>query len=195
MSSVSSAVRFRCGRCSREYEARVYSFIDAASSPALTGQVTDGSLFVRECPSCGCRELVNLPVVYRDASCLVCLSDREIGVEGLEGMRGRLVSDVGSLVEKVKIFHAGLDDVAMELVKLVIRGELGRDVQLRFLRTEGADNELIFTYPSEGRMEMVAVGFNVYEDSCGIVSRSPELSAAHEGMVRVDRDWVENFIR
>lgn len=195
MSSVSVPSGFRCSRCSNTYEAPVYSYIDAESQPSLKVKVMDGSLFVRECPSCGCRELITTPVVYKDADCLVCLSDRPISVEGLEGMHGRLVGDVGSLVEKVKIFHAGLDDVAIELTKFVTRGELGKDVTLRFVGTHGADNELIFTYPSEGRMEMLAVGFNVYEDSCAIIARNPSLTEGITGLARVDRDWVESFLR
>lgn len=195
MSSSFAPVRFRCSRCGQTYEATVYSYIDAQSQPSLTPRVMDGSLFVRECPSCGCRELIATPVVYKDSSCLVCLSDRPISVEGLEGISGRLVADVGSLIEKVKIFHDGLDDVAVELTKYVTRGELGKDVTLRYVRTHGADNEIIFTYPSEGRMEMLAVGFNVYEDSCAIISRNPSLTAGLSGLARVDRDWVESFLR
>lgn len=195
MSSSLATMRFRCSRCGKIYEAPVYSYIDAVSQPSLTQRVMDGSLFVRECPACGCRELIATPVVYKDASCLLCLSDRPISVEGLEGVSGRLVSDVGSLIEKVKIFNAGLDDVAIELTKYVTRGELGKDVNLRFFRTDGADNEIIFTYPSEGQMEMLAVGFNVYEDSCAIIARNPSLTEGLTGLARVDRDWVESFLR
>ena len=194
MSNVSQ-ISFRCARCGREYSAPVYTFIDAVAAPALAEAVMDGSLFVRECPSCGCRELISTPVVYRDASCLVCLSDRDLSAEGLEGVSGRLVSDVGSLIEKVKIFHAGLDDMAMELCKFVTLQELGKEVALKFVRTEGADNELIFTYPENGQMQMLAVGFNVYEDCRGIISRNPEMSASAVGLARIDSSWVERFIR
>ncbi len=194
MSSVSD-VRFRCSRCSSEYEAPVYTFIDAGSDPALLPRVLSGELFVRECPVCGCKELITSPVVYRDERCLVCLSDRPLAAEGLEGLSGRLVGDVGSLIEKVKIFHAGLDDAAMELCKWVILSEIGKDVSLKFLRTEGADNEIIFTYPENGQMQLLAVGFNVYEDCCAIIGRNPELTQSLHGLARVDADWVNRFIR
>ena len=195
MSSTVTQVRFRCSRCSHLYEAPVFSFIDAEADPSLAHRVMDGSLFVRECPECGCRELITVPVVYKDADCLICLSDRPITIDGLEGSHGRLVADVGSLMEKVKLFHAGLDDAAVELVKYVTRGELGKDVNLKFVRTEGADNEMIFTYPSEGKMEMIAVGFNVYEDCCGILTRNPAMTSGMGGLAKVDREWVEQFLR
>lgn len=195
MSSSVSQMCFRCSRCGREYGAPVYSYIDAVSNRALISCVEDGSLFVRECPSCGCRELISTPVVYKDDKCLICLSDRPLAVEGLEGVNGRLVRDVGSLVEKVKIFQAGLDDVAVELTKFVTRSELGKDVLLRFLRTEGADNEIIFTYPADGQMEMIAVGINVYEDCCGIIARNPAMTRGLQGLPCVDAEWVESFLR
>ena len=194
MSSVVTPMRFRCSRCSHEYEAPVYRHIDAVAEPSLKEKVKNGSLFVRECPECGQRELVTSPVVYRDARLLLCLSDRKVSVEGLEGLCGRLVGDVGSFIEKVKIFDAGLDDVPLEFCKFVTRQELGKDVDLKFLRTEGADQDIIFTYPEKGQMEMLAVGFNVYEDCCAIVGRNPVITEGLTGLVKVDREWAEQFL-
>ena len=193
MSSVSS-VTFRCARCGAAYQAPVYSYIDAVANPALKDCVLTGELFVRECPKCGCRELIQTPVVYRDTVCLLCLSERKIAVEGLEGQCARLVGDVGSLIEKVKIFDAGLDDAAIELCKYVTRSELAKDVSLKFLRTEGADNEIIFTYPEAGQMQLLAVGFNVYEDCRAIIGRTPSMQESLRGLARVDAEWVEQFI-
>lgn len=194
MSTVSS-VTFTCSRCGHAYLNPVYAFIDAAKEPHLKEQVLTGELFVRECPHCGQRELIVSPVIYRDNNCLVCLAGRNLTAEGLEGVSGRLVDDVGSLIEKAKIFDAGLDDAAMELCKFVTRSELGKDVSLKFLRTDGADNEIIFTYPENGQMQMLAVGFNVYEDCCAIIGRNPAMGESLHGLVRVDAGWVEQFIR
>ncbi len=132
--------------------------------------------------------------IDRDARLLLCLSDRKVSVEGLEGLCGRLVGDVGSFIEKVKIFDAGLDDVPLEFCKFVTRQELGKDVDLKFLRTEGADQDIIFTYPEKGQMEMLAVGFNVYEDCCAIVGRNPVITEGLTGLVKVDREWAEQFL-
>ncbi len=193
MSSVVDSIGVKCSRCGASYQAAVYRLIDAAAQPELLSRVKDGSLFLRECPVCGQRELISSPVIYKDLHLLVCLSGRPLSVEGLDGMKGRLVGDVGSLIEKVKIFDAGLDDIPMELCKFVTRQEMAKDVDLKFLRLEGADHDIIFTYPESGAMQMLSVGFNVYEDCCAIASRNPDLSA--EGLARVDRDWVEQFIR
>ena len=194
MSSVKTDIQVRCSACGAAYEVPAWRLVDGAADPGLKEAVKNGSLFVRECPECGKRELLSYPMIYRDEHLLVCLSDRNLGVEGLEGVRGRLVPDVGSLIEKVKIFDAGLDDVPLEFCKFVTRQELGKDVDLKFLRVDGADNDIIFTYPEKGEMQMLAVGFNVYEDCCAIVGRNPSITSGLEGLVRVDREWVEQFL-
>ena len=195
MSSVFSNVEFRCPDCGCISETRVYRHIDAISEPELKAKVLSGELFLFTCPGCGHKSLINSPLIYRDEHLLVCLSDRSLSVEGLEDLHGRLVSDVGSLIEKVKIFDAGLDDVPMELCKFVTRQELGKDVELKFLRLDGADNDIMFTYPEGGQMQMLVTGFNVYEDCRAIVSRNPSMLESVRGLVRVDRAWVEQFLR
>ena len=194
MSSVKNNVVFSCSRCGSGYEVPVYQLVDAVSDPGLKQRVLDGSLFVRECPQCGCRELVKTPLVYRDAHLLLCLSERGLEIEGLGAEHSRRVRDVGSFIEKVKIFDAGLDDVPMEFCKFVTRQELGKDVELKFLRLDGADNDIIFTYPENGEMQMLAVGFNVYEDCCAIVGRNPVITDSVTGMALIDREWVEQFL-
>lgn len=195
MSSVSTTVKLRCPGCGQESEQLVYRHIDAVAEPELKARVLSGELFVHTCPSCGRKSLITFPVIYRDEHLLACLSDRSIAVEGLEGVSGRLVADIGSLIEKVKIFNAGLDDVPLEFCKFVTRQELGKDVDLKFLRLDGADNDIVFTYPEGGQMQMLAVGFNNYEDCRAIVARNPEITNGLSGLVRVDREWAEQFLR
>ena len=195
MSSVKSISTVTCSRCGSSYQVPVYRFIDAVAEPELKDSVLNGSLFLRECPKCGCRELLREPLVYRDAHLLLCLSEQKLSIEGLDAEHCRLVSDVGSFIEKVKIFDAGLDDVPMEFCKFVTRQELEKDVDLKFLRLDGADNDIVFTYPEKGEMQMLAVGFNVYEDCRGIVGRNPSITEGLKGMVRIDREWAEQFLR
>ena len=195
MSSVKTLARVRCSRCGREYEVPVYRFMDAEAEPELKARVLAGEPFVRECPQCCLRELLHEPVLYSDGHLVLCLSDRKLGIEGLEAEHCRQVSDVGSFIEKVKIFDAGLDDVPMEFCKFVTRQELGKDVDLKFVRLEGADNDIIFTYPEGGQMQLLSVGFNVYEDCRAIVGRNPAITAGIKGMVRIDREWAEQFLR
>ena len=196
----------RCSACAQTFDAEVYSAINVSDDPDLKGRVMDGSLFVQTCPHCGTPRLISSPVLYHDPAelLMIWLTDgaqgsertaREIFIStpGLENYTGRLVDSVGDLIEKVKIFDAGLDDAAMEICKYVTRQELGRDVPLKFVRTDGADNEITMAYPEKGQMQMVAVGFNVYEDCRAILGRNPAMQERTRGLTRIDPAWVSRF--
>ena len=199
-----------CSRCHQHTDIPVRQSINVALDPELKARVKDGSLFVWECPYCGTRNLAVYETLYHDpdAKLMVWLLPGggeppeavAKAVEGLEGYTFRLVRDAGSLIEKVNIQDAGLDDVVLEMCKWVTRQELSaknpsaQDAQLRFLRTEGADNDLVFALPLEGQMQVVNVGFNVYEDARGILSRNPSI-VPEAGFAQIDEAWIDRFFR
>ena len=43
-------------------------------------------------------------------------------------------------------------------------------------------------------MQLINVGFNVYEDARGILQRNPSVRPA-EGFAQVDKDWIDQFFR
>lgn len=172
-----------------------FSSIDVKAAPELKEKVLSGELFTMECPVCGEKNLVKYPLMYHDpdAGLLIVLSDASVSVEALpEGYTGRRVRSVGDLIEKIKIFDAALDDVVVEMTKYVTKLEMKRDVEMKFLKLDGADNEIIFTYPDKEQMQLVSVGFNVYEDCRGIVGRNPSVRAS--GLALVDSAWLKDYI-
>lgn len=188
---------FRCNKCGKVFEMDFPATVNAANNPELKEKILSGELFLHQCPHCGDTNIVSANMLYIDpeAGFLVCLSGSSLSSTGeVPGYVCRLVSSVGDLIEKIKIFDAGLDDVAVEICKFVTLRETGKDVDLRFYRMDGPDNELILTYPQNGRMEMLSIGLNVYEDSRGIISRNPVLRRESEGLVRVDAEWLRRFI-
>ena len=124
----------------------------------------------------------------------------------LEGYTLRRVSDIGSLIEKVNIHDAGLNDVVIELCKYVTKLELAEkskstakasaiiETPFKFFRFTGADNEIIFSFPEDGSMKCINVGFNVYEDCLGILQRNPEM-APGKGFSEIDATWISKFMR
>ena len=184
--------------------------INTALDPEVKARVKDGSLFVWECPYCGHRNLAVYQTLYHDPDnrLMVWLLPGEQqapraveeAVKDLEGYTLRLVRNVGDLVEKVNIHDAGLEDTVLEMCKWVTRRELSAknptamDAALRFLRLEGADNELVMAFPLDGQMQVVNVGFNVYEDARGILSRHPAIGPA-PGFAQIDSAWIDQFFR
>ena len=188
----------KCSRCGAEHSAEVLQSVNAATDPDLKEKVRSGALFTWTCPHCGTVNLLQFPFLYHDPAehLMLVLTETPLGAEGLpEGYTGRQVRSVGDLLEKIKIFDAGLDDLVVEMCKYVTRQELKKEVPLRFAGTDGADGEMTFTYPEKGEMELVAVGFNVYEDCAGILRRNPSIRDSAAGLALIDQAWLSRFFR
>ena len=189
---------FRCPTCGTAFDVQRHDLVNVKENPELKASVLNGDIFLQECPRCGRRHLVGGPLVYLDPDegVLVMLSDKPLTLADTGGYTARLVSRAGDLVEKVKIFDAGLDDRAIEMCKYVTKQEAGKPgMDLKFLRLDGADNELVFTYPAAGQMELLAVGFNVYEDCRGIIARNPHVAERARGLAVIDETWVASLLR
>lgn len=208
----------RCSSCGKECEINVPNRVNLKDSPDLKEKVRDGSLFVWECPSCGSLNLYRGEFLYHDPDNHLMFfllppgslapeneqaleAQAAVLSESLPGYVLRRVDDVGTLIEKVNIFDCGLDDCVIEMCKYITRMEMSDkgtkdilDASLKFYRMEGADNDLVFTYPSEGTMQCIKTGFNVYEDCAGIIRRNPAVKPA-QGFARIDPDWVSRFFR
>lgn len=188
---------FKCNKCGCEFSVNLPSAVNVGTNPDLKEKVLSGELFLHQCPSCGELNLVKGNMVYVDPEqkIILCLTDSSLNSrEGIPDQTCRLVGSVGELIEKIKIFDASLDDIAIEMCKFVTLQELGKDVDLKFYKLDGPDNEIILTYPQDSKMEMLSIGLNVYEDCRGIIARNPSLSEAAGGLVRIDRNWLLSFI-
>ncbi|MFA6593163.1 MAG: CpXC domain-containing protein [Bacteroidales bacterium] len=200
----------KCSKCGQSHKITIYKSINAATDPSLKDKVRDGSLFLWECPHCGTMNLARYETLYHDPAekLMVWLlpegdvSDKEAQAASLlDGYTLRKVKDVGSLIEKINISGCSLDDRAIEICKYVTKMELGgqeqdkskgaaiMDAPFRFFKTEGADNELSFTFPLDGNMHTVKIGFNVYEDCQRIIKRNTSMEA-DPGFVSIDSAWV-----
>lgn len=200
------SVHARCRHCGTEADVPAWNIINTSENPELKQELLEGRLFIWTCPACGTGNLLKYPLLYHDpeGKLLLWLTDGIPEVEarmaetvasepGLGEYTARIVDTPGDMMEKIKIHEAGLDDVAMEICKYVTAQELGKDVEIKFFRLDGADNRILLTYPWNGEMQVVGTGFSVYEDAAAIVRRNPSLSV--HGLARVDRAWLSGHIR
>lgn len=129
----------------------------------------------------------------------------EDGKSALDGYILREVSEVGDLIEKVNIHDAGLDDVAIEMCKYFAKMDLGEKLpekeqeailgaSFKFYQLSGPDNDITFAYSLNGQMQGAKIGFKVYEDCRGIISRNPKV-VPKEGFAKVDASWIAKFFK
>ena len=188
--------RLICSSCGNAHAVETQHSVDVSANPELKDKIRSGEFFVWECPHCGAKNLHGDYFLYHDPAekLLIMLSSRPLNVaEELPGYTCRRVSSVGELIEKVNIFDAGLDDVVIEMCKYIARHELNKDMELKFYRLGGADSFMTFTYPENGRMEMVELGFKVYSECAGIIKRNPSIRASLTGFAVVDSAWLSQF--
>ena len=212
--SVRSQTTATCIHCGHSQAVDTFLSINVKEDPELKERVLDGSLFVWECASCGKAGLIGRECLYHDPDRRLMIWFQPEGAEDgrlsaavaeLGGYTLRRVSDVGSLIEKVHIFDAGLEDTVMEMCKYVSRLELAESMKeqgprilaapFKFYRMEGADNELLLSFPLDGQMMVVRVGFHVYEDCRGILARHPDVTEDPAGFARIDAAWIEALMR
>jgi len=214
MQIMENYIQSQCSCCGQLSKIESYSSINTGKQPELKEKVLDGSLFIWKCPKCGTSNLIQSNILYHDPDNKLMIwitggsPDLEQSVastygriDEMKSYTARFVDDAGSLIEKVKIIDSGLDDVVMEICKYVTKTELGQkmselgDVNLRYLNLNGPDNEMNFAYPLKGQMQIISVGFNVYEDCRGIVKRNPALVEASSGFTKIDAQWVARYLR
>lgn len=194
-----------CARCGSTIHKELPASVNVRVAPEKKAAVLSGELFLAECPVCGQRQLLTFPFLYHDpdAQLMVWLGADEAtrahatyvlsSSPEMQDYRIRLVNSPGELIEKIKIFDAGLSDIALELCKFVTAREAGEPLTLKFLAIDSAEAALHFASPKDGKMEVLAVGLNVYEDCCGILARNPALEENAKGPVQIDQAWLAKF--
>ncbi len=207
-----------CSKCGEQHKVIVYRSINVADNPELKAKVTDGSLFLWECPHCGQVNLAKYETLYHDPVKKVMfwlvpqgeISETQMQAitmhtKAMGGYTLRRVNDMGTLMEKVLIAEAGLDDVVLEMCKYVTKLEMvqksiGAEQKdefmasvFHFYRAEGEGDErlITFMYGLGGQMMGVNVGMNVYRDCAGIIERKPQIKPA-DGFERIDADWLSS---
>ena len=209
-----------CSKCGQQHKVTVYRSINISDNPELKDKVRDGSLFLWECPHCGQVNLAKYETLYHDpASKLMVwlipageVSETQMQAitmhtKAMGGSTLRRVNDMGSLMEKVLIRDAQLDDVVLEMCKYVTKLEMvqttvGQDQKEEFMastfhfyKSEGEDDAriLTFMYGMGGQMQGVNIGWNVYQDCSAILERNPQIKP-NEGFAKVDADWLSSVL-
>ena len=209
-----------CNKCGQQHKVTVYRSINIADNPELKDKVKDGSLFLWECPHCKQVNLAKYETLYHDPSAKLMVwlipsgevSETQMQAitmhtKAMGGYTLRRVNDMGSLMEKVLINDAGLNDVVLEMCKYITKQEMlqksvGQDKKEEFLAStfhfyksegEGDARILTFMYGMDGQMLGVNIGWNVYQDCAAILERNPQIKPA-DGFARIDADWLNSVL-
>ncbi len=160
--SLTSSVRRPCPECQQPLEVVVHQSLVIGDEATLQS-VLENRFHVLECP-CGARRPFEVDFLLtnqrRDLLLQVTLDDahvpemaeafRELLPEG--PTHARIVESRAAAVEKLRLHTCGLDDVAMEVVKQLVRAQLGDlegRLQVLFERLDGEQLGLSVHAPGE----------------------------------------------
>lgn len=66
------------------------------------------------------------------------------------------------------------------------------DARFKFYKMEGADNDITLTYPLDGQIQGISIGFNVYEDCRGIIKETPMSYRHRDSLLSIRNGWLQN---
>lgn len=209
----SRSIEVTCDRCGASFDFDEWSVVPNVFLPDVAKRLCDGNLFEAVCPECGNIHLMlyrclyhdvpNTKLVLLDRACL-----RKRSVETLARMThhrdgdgssdaprhaGRLVFHPDVLSEKARIFAAGLDDCAIELMKLRIKERLiGEDalfetVLLYFDREDGV---FLFFEASGYEDGEVIAPMSLYDQTAVDLKGRPP----HIDDFIVDERWARRYL-
>lgn len=184
--SINHKQSVRCPKCGQLGDITVWSSITVKDSPDLKTDLLHGSVNIFRCPSCLQAALMPSPLLYHDEERKLMISftpcsdpllkeqlyenvvksSAESGeLEKLEGYNLRFTSDFNELLEKVLIFDCGLNDKAIEVIKLmIITGEPDKadNRSCRFGKRDGAELEFMVTDTAENQIYTSRVPLDSY---------------------------------
>ena len=218
--SITTQALAPCSKCGQQQTVTIYKSINISENPEFKDKVRDGSLFLWECPHCGQVNLAKYETLYHDPSAKLMvwlipsgeISETQMQAitmhtKAMGGYTLRRVNDMGSLMEKVLVAEAGLDDVVLEMCKYVTKLEMlqksvGAEQEDEFMASvfhfyksegEGDDRILTFMYGMDGQMLGVNIGWNVYQDCAAILERNPKIKPA-DGFAKIDAEWLGSVL-
>lgn len=129
-----SIKQFTCPSCGYKGEFRMYESVNVSLDPKLREEVLSGRIFDWKCPECGETTSIRYNLLYHDmdnkfqiyyspTNCIdlnKMINDMKAKYPGMQELC-RTVDSLNSLKEKIYIFESGLNDIVIELLKIVIK--------------------------------------------------------------------------
>lgn len=163
-----------CPHCQAETDHKVLDHINIDRNPELRAKVQDLSCFRVQCPNCGETVLAVHPCLYHDMAnqFMVWLWPEEgeaphAQFDPLAGYTLRRVDSLNAFREKTNVLECGLDDRAVEIMKLLLFTQLNHDldvVELLFHALDDRTGELRFVAVlSDGAEQYAAMPGATYQ--------------------------------
>jgi hypothetical protein len=192
-----------CPSCGKDVDINYYESVNANDDADFRARVLDGSFFHQTCPHCGAQIPIVAPMLYHDPKQAVMIYMIPVGFERsteklsqLLGIllkqekdhashyRTRTVTSPDKLIEKIHIFEDGLNDSAVELVKLTCLRQYAADlgkVRSMVYRSAEGDQPARVIFAREKGQAPASVDFSrpLYEHYLSMLQQEEENEDEH----------------
>ena len=196
-----------CPQCGESQKYRLYASVNAQENPELKRRVLEETLFDWRCKRCNYFAAMAYPFLYTDPAAGYVISVAPMGtngeVEPTEAVKDyvkRGVKNLAELKEKILIFDAGYDDVAVELVKnalceIIKNSYKVSRVHAYFSRVNELDGEMEFAIFLPKKTEPVyhSTKLDVYRQSQEVLRALDFVDP--EGFLHVDAKLARQIIQ
>jgi predicted RNA-binding Zn-ribbon protein involved in translation (DUF1610 family) len=214
-------VEVKCPHCGRPGTYEVWDSINVDLDPELRAKILNEELFEWKCPHCGETVFAPYGFIYHDMKHKFMLFYDPDEPEGkdkyepfqmepvmqfMEGYIARPVYGIWNLKEKIFMLEHGLNEIALERVKYMLRHYIVPDMfqeleMFRFYQIgpdpHMQDNKdyLVFLMKSvkHDHIETFPIGVSLYEDSLTAVKIDPRFQ--NIGAQCIDEEWVAQKLK
>ena len=121
-----------CPKCHASVELPVFDFVNVTEHPEIKEKILNKEVFTLFCRKCGHRELLILPMLYKDDDKMIFINLCQSEADAIayrfpldnpmckmlaETHQLRAVNGVNGLIEKIRIFDDGLNELAIAYLK------------------------------------------------------------------------------
>lgn len=210
MSKISKQVQ-ECPYCGKRVEYKMYESVNSTLNPELKDKLKTGELFDVKCEHCNKVFRVYYNLLYHDMKrnlmILFAPTDYEYSknqinelLDKYPGTRRslyRITGDFRKFIEKIHVYDDGLNDVTIELAKVIIKGDKESNIPgnaslhyMKTVETEKSGTVLVFIIvPEEGENSCCVLPYEAYlqyyesvkDDACFKTTYNAE---------DVDSEWI-----
>lgn len=140
--------KITCPVCSKPYDICIWDSVNAQLNPEKKEELLSNTFYQTICPFCEAETDCIYGFLYHDMNKKYMISigqdypNKALKEMIKSGYSFRKVEDLNQLVEKIRIFDSGLNDIVIEIVKKII-SEI-KKIDNEFLFGEVQNDELVF---------------------------------------------------
>lgn len=137
--------KIACPECKKPYKIKIWDSVNVQLNPEKKEELLSNAFFKTVCPHCKAETYCIYGFLYHDMSkkYMISLMQDYSNISIMDDMSSeyffRKVEDPNQLIEKIRIFDAGLNDIVMEIMKKIVSDIMKLKPNMLFCNVEKDD--------------------------------------------------------